>query len=121
MSENENDALEGAVDAEDIESKGSGRKWERLIAARKAKKLTQQQMADAIGVSLVTYNRWENRIIPPEAAWPFLNMARTLGVSLDYLFALDQSALSPEDKEIMRKATAILVRQYGEDDGEAEE
>lgn len=111
MSQIENEAFDFEdPEVAERESKGSGRKWERLIAARKAKGLTQQQMADAIGVSLVTYNRWENRLIPPEAAWPFIKMSKELGVSMDYLFSQDRADYSVEDKEALVKAAEIILR-----------
>lgn len=51
-------------------------RFDRLIDTRKRAGLSQKEVAEAIGVSLVTYNRWENKPILPETAYPFLNLSR---------------------------------------------
>ena len=87
------------------------KKWDRLIDARKRAGLSQKEVAETIGVSLVTYNRWENKPILPETAYPFLNLSRLLGVSIDYLFGNDANAstYSPEDLETVKRAAEILL------------
>jgi len=89
--------------------------WDRLITARSAAGLTQKQVAEAIGVSLVTYNRWENKPILPETAYPFLNLSKLLGVSIDWLFGNDAMSDDLDDEEIetLKKATEILIRHSG--------
>ena len=68
-------------------------------------------MAEAIGVSLVTYNRWENKPILPKTSYPFLNLSRLLGVSIDYLFSNDANAstYSPDELETVKRASKILL------------
>jgi len=85
--------------------------WDRLITARSAAGLTQKQVAEAIGVSLVTYNRWENKPILPETAYPFLNLSKLLGVSIDWLFGNDENAgeYSSEEMETLKKAAEIVI------------
>ncbi len=61
---------------------------ERIAQARKAKKWTQKDLADALKVNLKNVSRWELGSSAPsfEAA---THLATTLGVSLDFLGGLD--------------------------------
>lgn len=61
---------------------------ERISQARKAKKWTQKDLADALNVNLKNVSRWELGSSAPsfEAA---THLATTLGVSLDFLGGLD--------------------------------
>jgi len=57
----------------------------RLYEARKDKGLSQQQVADSLGIPVKTYANWERRSvgIKPEH---LVCLAKTLSVSLDWLF-----------------------------------
>ena len=63
---------------------------ERISVARKAKKWTQKDLADALKVNLKNVSRWELGSSAPsfEAA---ISLANVLNVSLDYLGGLDNS------------------------------
>ena len=60
------------------------KKWTRLIAARKANKFTQTEVAEKCGVALSTYSRWETLVFQPN-----INQLKTLSIVLnvpiDYL------------------------------------
>jgi len=58
-----------------------------LTAARKARGLTQAQLAGAVGVSRKTINTIENRVFVPSTVLA-LKLARELGVSVHDLFEL---------------------------------
>ena len=56
----------------------------RLFELRKSKKMTRQMVADAIGISAKSYERYENDERDPTA--PVLTaLADYFGVSVDYL------------------------------------
>ena len=56
----------------------------RLLALRKEKKLTRQMVADSIGISQRTYQRYENAEREPTISVLVL-LADFYGVSMDYL------------------------------------
>ncbi|MGH1453105.1 MAG: helix-turn-helix transcriptional regulator [Paracoccaceae bacterium] len=58
-----------------------------LTAERKARGLTQAQLAGAVGVSRKTINTIENRVFVPSTVLA-LKLARELGVSVHDLFEL---------------------------------
>lgn len=58
----------------------------RLKAARAAKDLSQQQLADAVGVSRQTINAIENNKYDPTLALAF-RLAGELGTTVDRLFS----------------------------------
>ena len=57
----------------------------RLKAARAAKDMSQQQLADAVGVSRQTINAIENNKYDPTLALAF-RLAQVLGTTVDLLF-----------------------------------
>mgnify|MGYP002555670143 CR=1 FL=1 len=63
----------------------------RLKAARAARGLSQQKLADAVGVSRQTINAIENNKYDPTLALAF-HLAAELGVRVDELFTPDSSA-----------------------------
>lgn len=56
----------------------------RVLAARKARKMTQQAFAEACGVSITTVSRWENRRLGMSLQHAD-TVSRVLGVSRDWL------------------------------------
>lgn len=89
--------------------------WDRLTEARKAKGLSQKELADLIGVTQTTMSHWEKANELPASAIPFLKMSMALDVPLDWLFYnnLVVGSISEEEKGTMRKAAEILQRLYG--------
>ena len=55
----------------------------RIRAARKAKRLSQEQLAAEIGVSRVAVTQWEGGEMPEAWRWP--RIAQALGAGLDHL------------------------------------
>ncbi|MCA3246987.1 MAG: helix-turn-helix domain-containing protein [Azospirillum sp.] len=55
----------------------------RIRAARKAKQLSQEQLAAEIGVSRVAVTQWEGGEMPEAWRWP--RLAQSLGAGLDHL------------------------------------
>lgn len=61
----------------------------RLREVRKSKKLTQQQIADEIGVNRGSYSNWEKGKREPSFE-NLVKLADLLDVSLDWLFGRDK-------------------------------
>lgn len=61
---------------------------EKLREIRKKLKLTQEEAAKKIGVSLKTYKNWEAGALP--SLQNFYDICKTLHVSADFLLGLDQ-------------------------------
>lgn len=70
---------------------------DRLRSTRIEQHYTQQQIADAIGVTLRSYQRYESGHIEPPYQ-TLLALANFLNVSLDYLFCRDDFISSLENK-----------------------
>ena len=56
----------------------------RLQDARKAKNLTQQEVADAIGITRISYARYEGGLREPDLS-TLVNLANLYEVTTDYL------------------------------------
>ena len=88
--------------------------WDRLTEARKHAKMSQAELASAIGITQTTLSHWERAYKLPDSAKPFLLMSMALDVSIDYLFYNDDmpSALSAKEKKTLEEAAEILSRVY---------
>jgi transcriptional regulator with XRE-family HTH domain len=84
--------------------------------ARRARKLTQQQVAERLGVSVEFYSRMERGLAHPSLEL-FLRMLDVLGVRADTLLGLDATRLaapvtvpltSPDDSRDVRRVVAAL-------------
>ena len=64
---------------------------ERLARARKEKNITQEQLAEMLGVSRQSVSKWESELGYPEAE-KLIELSRRLGVSLDYLLRGEERA-----------------------------
>lgn len=86
--------------------------WDRLAEAIKASPLDQKDIAVQCGISPVTFSRWKKANRLPESAVPYIMLARTLNVSLDWLFYLDDVAsdLTPEETELIEQVQQILKK-----------
>lgn len=69
-----------------------------LRKIRKEKGITQEQLADAVGVSAQAVSKWEMNSFPDAALLP--KIAERLGVSIDELFGLKNESISIYDKVI---------------------
>lgn len=76
----------------------------RIAALRKAKAMTQEQLAAAVGVSAPAVSKWETDASCPDIAL-LCPLARALGTNVDTLLQFER-ALS--DEEAVQRANAIL-------------
>lgn len=74
----------------------------RLREVRKSKKLTQQQIADEIGVNRGSYSNWEKGKREPSFE-NLVKLASILGTSTDYLLGTSNNYIDLEDFEILIK------------------
>jgi transcriptional regulator with XRE-family HTH domain len=86
--------------------------------ARHARKLTQQQVAERLDVSVEFYSRMERGLAHPSLE-VFLRMLDALGVSADTLLGLDAAhatgpaaapLMSPDDSRDVRRVVAALQK-----------
>lgn len=79
---------------------------EKLAKARKEKNITQEQLADHLGVSRQAISKWESDIAYPETD-KLIRMSELFDCSLDYLLKENntEKAENPE-------TTTIVTRQY---------
>jgi len=84
----------------------------RLHEARKDKGLSQQQVADLLGIPVKTYANWERRSVGIKPEY-LVCIAETLSVSLDWLF--DAPGIHKKQKGPTGKARNIFeqVSQLG--------
>ena len=79
----------------------------RIKDARKAKRLTQAQLADALGVERAAVTQWEtDKTVPSPSNWP--KLAAAVDRDVDWL-------MSGDDR---REAAATLIDLYGRLDDE---
>lgn len=57
---------------------------ERLVALRKQKGLSQEKLAEAVGVSRQSVNKWENGLVIPGSEY-LIQLSKLYGVTLDEL------------------------------------
>lgn len=69
-----------------------------LRRLRKEKGITQEQLADAVGVSAQAVSKWEMNSFPDSALLP--KIAERLGVSIDELFGLKNENISIYDRVV---------------------
>lgn len=60
----------------------------RLMFERRKKKLTQTQLAEQIGVSRITINKWETGKSTPSVEM-LLKLSEYFNVSVDYLLGME--------------------------------
>ena len=89
---------------------------ERLLFARKEKGLTQEQLAEAIGVAKSTYTGYEKGNREPDL-FKIKKLIEVLGVSSSWLLGLDDNdggVSLPEWKRGKAAVDATLEREYVE-------
>lgn len=74
-----------------------------IYTLRKAKKLTQAQLAEKLGVSEQAVSKWENEQCAPDVSL-FPILADYFGVSIDRLFGYHQNSYEEEVKDIIKAA-----------------
>jgi transcriptional regulator with XRE-family HTH domain len=92
-----------------IMSRKAESEWEQLVALRKNQGLKQEQMAQILGVSLVTYKRWETNIFSPDYE-TLGRIADYFHVSTDYLLGRSTpNQLTPADRENLAAAAETIT------------
>ena len=76
---------------------------EKLIALRKGKELTQEQLAEQLNVSRQSVSKWENGQAVPEVE-KLVELSRAFGVTVDYL-------LKPSEIDELSVKTDLLEQQ----------
>lgn len=76
---------------------------ERILAARKEKNLSQEQLGEALGVSRQAISKWESNKANPDITY-IIQLAKILGTSTDYLLT---GKASPEASSA-KKASLVL-------------
>ncbi len=82
-----------------------------LARLRKEKNMTQEQLANELGISYQAVSKWENELSSPDiSALPLL--AEVFGVSIDALFG--REALEQKTEELVPEAKEAETAEYGE-------
>lgn len=76
---------------------------EKLIALRKGRELTQEQLAEQLNVSRQSVSKWESGQVIPEVE-KLLELSKAFDVSIDYL-------LKPSELDELSVKTQILEQQ----------
>lgn len=77
---------------------------------RKAKEMTQEEMANRLGVTAPAVNKWENGNSMPDITL-LAPIARLLGISLDTLLAFQGDLTDNEVNELIQELSAKLKRE----------
>lgn len=80
---------------------------ERIRTLRRQKQMTQERLAQLLGVSAQSVSKWENRLTAPDIAL-LPAIASVFGVSIDRLFGYDQRKTEEETADLCRRAQACL-------------
>ena len=79
---------------------------EKLLALRKARTMSQEELAERLDVSRQAISRWEQGTAMPDAA-NLLQLSRLFGVSVDYL--LNDEYQSDNDLPKVQEVRRIWV------------
>ena len=77
---------------------------------RKEKNMTQEEMANRLGVSAPAVNKWESGASMPDISL-LAPIARLLGVSLDELLSFNESLSEVEERNIITEVNMLLNTQ----------
>lgn len=81
--------------------------------ARKARNWTQEQLAESIGTTQQTINRWESGNTEPKVS-DLKKISSALGITLSFLLGLDEESesvtLSDEEKELISRFRRLTPR-----------
>lgn len=75
----------------------------RLKEARKTRKLTQQQVADLLGVPLRTYQNYEREVNDPDTD-VLCRLADYYGMTTDYLIGYSDIAVSYDSSRVLNRS-----------------
>ena len=77
---------------------------------RKEKNMTQEEMANRLGVSAPAVNKWERGVSMPDISL-LAPIARLLGVSLEELLSYNESLTPAEESNIINEVNMLLNTQ----------
>ena len=104
---------------DNTETNNSDTLGKRIMALRKAAGMTQEQVAERLGVSPQAVSKWENDVSCPDVA-TIPRIARLFNVSTDELLGLKASTVRPADTSSYsfiqpwkRRLLQILLRNSG--------
>lgn len=83
-----------------------------LRRIRKEKGITQEQLAEAVGVSSQAVSKWEMNSFPDAALLP--KIAQKLGVSIDELYGLKNESISIYDRVMRHIGETSVERRFDE-------
>ncbi|MDR2686122.1 MAG: helix-turn-helix domain-containing protein, partial [Oscillospiraceae bacterium] len=86
---------------------------ERILSLRKEKGLTQEALAQQLGVSFQAVSKWENEQSCPDIALLPL-LADIFGVTVDSLFGREPKTEPPAEEEPAAETTARREREWGD-------
>ena len=87
---------------------------EKIVEARKANNLTQEQLAELMGVTRQSISRWEQNVAYPEVE-KILRLSDILNVSCDYLLKENETrkSIAYGEKEKQSVVTRLLKSMVG--------
>lgn len=87
---------------------------EKIVEARKANNLTQEQLAELMGVTRQSISRWEQNVAYPEVE-KILRLSDILNVSCDYLLKENETrkSITSDEKEKQSVVTRLLKSMVG--------
>lgn len=84
---------------------------EKLIALRKSRELTQEQLAEQLNVSRQSISKWENGQVIPETE-KMIELSRMFDVTMDYLLKPSEiDELSAKTEMLAHQQKQMLVRE----------
>lgn len=84
---------------------------EKLIALRKSRELTQEQLAEQLNVSRQSISKWENGQVIPETE-KLIELSRMFDVTMDYLLKPSEiDELSAKTEMLEHQQKQMLVRE----------
>lgn len=89
----------------------------RLIDLRRRKGLTQEQLAERLGVSASAVSKWETNSSYPDITM-LCPLARALGTNVDTLLQFEENI---SDQDVMERLNAVLETAFAEGHEKAEE
>ena len=85
---------------------------EKLAVLRKKKNLTQEQLAEILGVSRQSVSRWEMDVAFPETE-KLIKIGKILDCSIDYLLKADNQEADKVEGQVSAKECCKFIRECG--------
>ncbi len=85
---------------------------EKIAALRKKKNLTQEQLAEILGVTRQSVSRWEMDVAFPETE-KLIKLSKLLDCSIDFLLNEDAQAIMEQNSAFSAKEACKFIRECG--------